>query len=50
MKRQVNLDIYSPEGPDFCPAALLRRTSVLPQAKPWRKGGFAALSIVIPKE
>ena len=28
MKCQINLDIYSPKGLDFCPAALLRRTSV----------------------
>ena len=28
LKCQINLDIYSPKDPDFCPAALLRRTSV----------------------
>ena len=33
----------------FRAAPLLRRSSVLPQAKPRRRGGFAALSIKIPK-
>ena len=33
----------------FWPAARVRRTSVLPQAKPRRRGGSAALSIEIPK-
>ena len=28
LKCQINLDIYSPKDPDFCPAAHLRRTSV----------------------
>ena len=35
--------------PAFWPAARVRRTSVLPQAKPRRRGGSAALSIEIPK-
>ena len=35
--------------PDFWPAARVRRTSVLPQAKPRRRGGSAAPSIKIPK-
>ena len=29
----------------FCPAVHLRRTSVLPQAKPWRRGNSLAPSI-----
>ena len=33
----------------FWPAARVRRTSVLPQAKPRRRGGSAAPSIEIPK-
>ena len=35
--------------PAFWPAARVRRTSVLPQAKPRRRGGSAAPSIEIPK-
>jgi len=35
--------------PAFWPAARVRRTSVLPQAKPRRRGGSAAPSIEILK-
>ena len=56
MASQYNLDIsnfgrtvLNLAHRPFRAAPLLRRTSVLPQAKPRRKGGFAALSISIPK-
>ena len=55
-KSYDNLDIFKfPTSgqdcthPAFWPAAPLRRTSVLPQAKPRRRGGSAAPSIEIPK-
>ena len=47
MKCQINLDIYNPEAPAFWPAAPLRRTSVLPQAKPWRRANSLRPSISI---
>ena len=51
LKCQINLDIYSPKDPDFCPAALLRRTSVFAAGENLGAGrihctavgGFAAL-------
>ena len=55
-RRHYNLNIFkfSASGqnythPAFWPAARVRRTSVLPQAKPRRRGGSAAPSIEIPK-
>ena len=41
--------IGEPTQPAFWPAARVRRTSVLPQAKPRCRGGSAAPSSLIPK-
>ena len=56
MRGYDNLDIFkflsrgqAYTHPAFWPAARVRRTSVLPQAKPRRRGGSAAPSIEIPK-
>ena len=56
IEEMVKMDILDEQNrcrkttqPAFWPAARVRRASVLPQAKPRRRGGSAALSIEIPK-